>query len=147
MIGALLDRWRDARRRRLWTADQATGRRGEDLAHRFLKRQGYRIVARNYRLSAGDAEADLIAYEGDRLVIVEVKTRESAAYGPPDRAVGPEKQRNLARVARAFSRKAGVPWEQVRCDVVTVVLEKRPVLNLLRDAVDLRGRARGERGS
>lgn len=137
MIGALLDRWRNARRRRVWTADQAAGRRGEDLAHRFLKRQGYTIVARNYRLAAGDAEADLIAREGGRLVVVEVKTRASAAYGPPDRAVGPDKVRHLARVARAYARKAGVPWELVRCDVVTVVLGDRPVLNLLRDAVDL----------
>ena len=59
MIGALLDRLRDARRRKLWTHDQATGRRGEDLAHRYLRKQGFTIVARNYRLAAGDAEADL----------------------------------------------------------------------------------------
>ena len=60
MIGALLDRLRDIRRRKRWTHDQATGRRGEDLAHRYLRKQGFTIVARNYRLAAGDAEADQI---------------------------------------------------------------------------------------
>ena len=57
MIGALLDRLRDVRRRKLWSPDQATGRQGEDLAHRYLRKQGFTIVARNYRLAAGDAEA------------------------------------------------------------------------------------------
>src|SRR5258705_7808937 len=105
MIGAMFDRLRDARRRKLWSADLASGRRGEDLAHRFLRRQGYTIVARNYRLAAGDGEADLIAWEGDTLVIVEVKSRQSDEYGPPERAVGDEKRVHLRRVARAYARK------------------------------------------
>jgi putative endonuclease len=138
LIGALFDRLRHARRRRTWTHDQATGRRGEDLAHRFLQRQGYTVVARNYRLPAGDAEADLIAWDGGTLAIVEVKTRETAAYGPPDRAIGTEKRRSLARLARAYARKTDVPFESVRCDVVTVILTDPPTLNLWRDAVDLR---------
>jgi putative endonuclease len=122
MLGPLLDRLRDRRRRKLWTADQATGRRGEDLAHRFLRRRGFVIVARNYRLAAGDAEADLIARDGDELVIVEVKTRETAEFGPPDRAVGPDKQRALRRVAREYARRSGTPEAQVRFDVVAITL-------------------------
>src|SRR5438874_210725 len=100
MIGPVLDKLRDLRRKRLLTAGQAMGRRGEDLAHRYLRRQGYTIVARNYRLAAGDAEADLIARQGDDMVIVEVKTRATGEYGPPDRAIGPDKQRHLLRIAR-----------------------------------------------
>lgn len=137
MIGALLDRLRHARRRRNWSLDQATGRRGEDLAHRFLQRHGYRIVARNYRLPSGGAEADLIAWDGATLAIVEVKTRETAEYGPPDRAIDAQKRRSLARLARAWARKADVPFETVRCDVVTVILSDPPALSLWRDAVDL----------
>ena len=134
MIGVILDRLRHARRRRTWDHDLAAGRRGEDLAHRFLRREGFVIVARNYRLSSGEAEADLIAREGEDLVIVEVKTRESAEYGPPERAVNPEKQRHLIRVAREYARKTNTPWERVRFDVVSIVLAERPAITLLRGA-------------
>jgi putative endonuclease len=126
MIGTALDWLRHTRRKRVMSADLALGRRGEDLAHRFLRRQGFTIVARNYRLAAGDAEADLIAREGEDLVIVEVKTRKSAEHGPPERAVGPEKQRHLVRVAREYARKTDTAWERIRFDVVTVVMGDRP---------------------
>src|SRR5580658_7705271 len=122
MILTALDWLRQARRRKIWSATQATGRRGEDLAHRFLRRQGFVIVARNYRLGSGDAEADLIAREGETLVVVEVKTRESGEYGPPDRAIGEEKFRHMLRVAREYAAKTSTPWERVRFDVVTVLL-------------------------
>src|SRR5271154_6494508 len=102
VVGTFFDWLRHRKRRHVWTPDLATGRRGEDLAHRFLRRQGFTIVARNYRLSAGDAEADLIAWEGGDLVIVEVKSRQTGDYGPPERAVGAEKQAHLFRVAREY---------------------------------------------
>ncbi len=132
MIGTLSDWLRHVRRRRVWSADLAAGRRGEDLAHRFLRRQGFTIVARNYRLAAGDAEADIIAWEGDRLVFVEVKSRETARYGPPERAIGAEKRAHLLRVAREYTRKTETPWERVRFDVVTVILTGPPQLTLIR---------------
>src|ERR1700674_3832276 len=117
-LATTLDWLRDVRRRRLWSADLAAGRRGEDLAHRFLRRQGVVIVARNYRLASGGAEADLIAWEGGLLAIVEVKSRETDAFGPPDRAIGEEKLRHMLRVAREYAARANVPWERVRFDVV-----------------------------
>jgi putative endonuclease len=134
MIGAVLDRLRDVRRRRTWAHDLAAGRRGEDLAHRYLRREGFIIVARNYRLSSGEAEADLIAREGENLVIVEVKTRGNAEYGAPERAVGPEKQRHLIRVAREYARKTDTSWESVRFDVVSIVMSEPIAIALLRDA-------------
>jgi putative endonuclease len=118
----------------VWSADLATGRRGEDLAHRFLRKRGFTIVARNYRLASGDAEADIIAIEGDDLVIVEVKSRTSAEFGPPDRAIGEEKRAHLARVARAYAKKTETPWEQVRFDMVTVILKNPPEIEHHRDA-------------
>jgi putative endonuclease len=133
MLSAL-DSLRDARRRRLWDRDKASGRRGEDLAHRFLRKQGYIIVARNYRLSSGDAEADLIARDGEDLVIVEVKTRATDEYGPPEQAVNPEKRRHLMRVAREYARKTGTPWERVRFDIVSIVLRQPPEIALLKAA-------------
>jgi len=137
MLGVFFDWMRYLARRRRWTPTLALGRRGEDLAHRFLRRQGYTIVARNYRLPAGDGEADLIAWEGDTLVIVEVKARQSDEFGPPDRAVGDDKRAHLRRLARAYARKTDTPWEQVRCDVVTVVFEGGPRLQLVRNAFNI----------
>jgi putative endonuclease len=134
MIGEFFDWLRDVRRRRAWSADLATGRRGEDLAHRFLRKRGFTIVARNYRLASGDAEADIIAIEGDDLVIVEVKARSSAEFGPPDRAIGEEKRAHLVRVARAYAKKTETPWEQVRFDMVTVILKSPPEIEHYRDA-------------
>jgi len=128
MIGTMLDRLRHAR---LHNA----GRRGEDLAHRFLRRQNFTIVARNYRLGSGDAEADLIAWEGETLAIVEVKSRETGEYGPPERAIGEEKRRHLLRVARAYARKIDLPWERVRFDVVAVILSEPPEIKLYRSAL------------
>src|SRR5690242_3764187 len=123
MIGRILDALRHARRRKQWSPTAANGRRGEDLAHRFLRRQGYIIVARNYRVPGGGPEADLLAWDGETLAVIEVKSRESGEYGPPERAIGPEKFDQMLRVAREFSSKNGTPWERVRFDVVTVVFK------------------------
>jgi putative endonuclease len=135
VIGTFFDWLRDRKRRRVWAPDLANGRRGEDLAHRFLRRRGFIVVARNYRLAAGDAEADLIARDGDDLVIVEVKSRASEEYGPPERAIGEEKRRHLLRVAREYARKSGTPWENVRFDIVTVLFTTPPKIELFRDAL------------
>lgn len=131
MLRSLLDHARHVARKRQWKADLATGRRGEDLAHRYLQRKGFTIVARNYRLSAGDAEADVIGWQGEELVFVEVKTRKSGDYGPPDRAVGEEKRRHLRRVAREYTRKTSTPWDRVRFDVVNVILADPPEVEWL----------------
>jgi putative endonuclease len=128
VIGAFLDSLRQARLRKSKESAQAAGRRGEDLAHRYLQRKGFVIVARNYRLPSGDGEADVIAWDGDTLVFVEVKSRESADYGPPDRAIGPEKLNHMVRVARAYARKTDTPWDRIRFDVISVLLINPPAI-------------------
>ncbi len=132
----LADRLRHlARRRRGIDPDIAAGRRGEDLAHRFLRRQGFTIVARNYRpRSAGAGEVDLIAWERDRLAFVEVKSRATDEFGTPDRAVDAEKQRHIERAAREYTRRARVDWRLVRFDIVSILLSRPPKIELLRDA-------------
>ncbi|MGA3201692.1 MAG: YraN family protein [Bryobacteraceae bacterium] len=122
-------------RKRRWTPTLALGRRGEDLAHRFLRARGFVIVARNYRLSSGDAEADLIAWEGETLVFVEVKSRETADFGPPERAIGDEKRNHLLRIAREYTRKTQTHWDRIRFDVVSVIMTKPPAIELFRDAL------------
>ncbi len=116
------DRLRHRRRQQIWEPDRATGRLGEDLAHRHLRRRGYVIVARNYRARSGVAELDLIAWEGDVLVFVEVKTRSTGEFGAPERAIDPVKRQHLFRAASEYCRRAQVSWEQVRFDAVTVTL-------------------------
>ena len=104
----------------------ALGARGEDLAHRYLQRRGFRIVARNYRAAHARGEIDLIAWDRDRLVFVEVKSRESESFSAPDRNIGPEKRRALFRAAREYARRADVPFDQARFDLVSVVFEPAP---------------------
>jgi len=127
-------------RRRRWIATQALGRRGEDLAHRYLRKIGFIIVARNYRLSSGDGECDIVAWEGETLVFVEVKSRETADFGPPERAISEEKRTHLLRIAREYTRKTETAWEQIRFDVVSVVMTNPPAIELYRGALSTRSR-------
>jgi putative endonuclease len=132
MIREALDKLRHLKRSGTWTAPLAAGRRGEDLAHRFLQRQGYVVVARNYRLASGEAEADIVAWDHKILAVVEVKSREREDFGPPERAIGPEKRAHMLRVAREFAARSDLPAERVRLDVVTVLLTHPPRIALYR---------------
>jgi putative endonuclease len=100
---------------------------GEDMAHRYLRGRGCTVVARNYRPPSGHGEIDLVVWHGEKLVFVEVKTRDTAEFGEPERAVDAEKQRHLTLVARNYARRVNVEWERVRFDVVAVVLSPRRV--------------------
>ena len=133
----LADRLRDRARRRSWSADMATGRRGEDMAHRLLQRHGYRVVARNWRPPEGRGEIDLVAWDGPTLAFIEVKTRATTEYGSPDRAVDRPKESRIATAARIYARRAGIPAERLRFDLVNVVLGVPPTLELIRDAFRL----------
>jgi len=130
----LTDRLRHRARMRRAPIDLARGRHGEDLAHRFLRRQGYTIVARNFRPRNGAGEIDLVAWESDYLVFVEVKARATDQFGTPDRAVDSEKQGYLERAAREYARRAEAEWEHVRFDIVSILLTEPPEVELLRDA-------------
>ena len=131
-MSGLLYRAGDALRRVARPADH--GRIGEDLAHRYLRRNGCTIVSRNYRPRSGGGEIDLVAWQGETLVFVEVKTRASAEFGAPERAVDLEKERFLRHAARDFARRAGVEWNRVRFDIVSVVLSRPPQIEWIRDA-------------
>jgi putative endonuclease len=135
MIRSALDWVRHHWRVKRWDHARAAGRRGEDLAHRFLQRQGFIVVARNYRLASGAGEADLVAWEKDTLAVVEVKSRGSGDFGPPERAIGEEKRAHMLRVARDYAARSGTPWERVRLDVVTVLFTRPPSIALFRGAL------------
>ena len=75
----LADRARDRARRRTWDPDLAAGRRGEDIAHRFLQRAGMTVVARNHRTPTGSGEVDLVAWDDlpkSAAIVVAVSHRE-----------------------------------------------------------------------
>jgi putative endonuclease len=113
-------------------AKDALGRYGEELAVAHLRRQGLTIVARNWRCPAG--ELDVIARDGNALVICEVKTRRSLAYGAPIEAVSPRKLRRLRELALRWLDEQQVHVPEIRFDVIGIVQPAtgRPVLEHLR---------------
>ncbi len=130
----LADALRHRARLRREGPEAAAGKRGEDIAHRYLQRAGIVVVARNYRTANGSSEIDLIGWDKDTLVVVEVKSRESEEFGAPERAMNAEKEQAVIRGAREYARHAEIPFEKVRFDVVSVVLKKPPVVRHVRDA-------------
>ena len=99
---------------------RGVGMRGEELAARHLQQAGLSILARNVRLPAG--EIDLVAQDGDEVVIVEVKTRQGDESTAPDRAVTPAKLARLDRLGEQYVEGAGIPDVSWRVDVVAIVL-------------------------
>ncbi len=95
-----------------------TGRAGEDLAARWYTQHGYRLLARNWRGPSG--EIDLVVGRRRLVVVAEVKTRRSDAFGPAAAAVGPAKQRRLRRLAAEWLATTGVRGVEVRFDVVAI---------------------------
>lgn len=94
------------------------GARAEALAARYLEERGYRVVARNFRCPAG--EADLIARDGDEWVVVEVRARRGGRLGTPEESLDRRKFARLAAVAAWFLARAGRPEDAFRIDLVAV---------------------------
>ncbi|WP_411721019.1 YraN family protein [Mycetocola sp.] len=95
------------------------GRRGEDLAARFLEDAGYRVVERNWRCRQG--EIDIIASKEDTLVFVEVKTRSGLAFGHPFEAITATKLARLRVLAAAWCAEHHPRASRIRLDAIAVV--------------------------
>ena len=109
------------------------GRRGERAAEKYLRHNGYRIVARNFR--AAGAEIDLVAMDGETLVFVEVKTRRSRIAGAPEEAVDERKQTRMRRAAEVFARRYRADEVEMRFDIAAVDASGRRLeIELLRNA-------------
>lgn len=106
------------------TTKQTTGSHGEEIACQYLKKQGYQILERNYRIRGG--EIDIVAREGQTLVFVEVKTRWSYEYGPPAEAMTPWKIKYLLKTARFYVQKIGWGDREYRLDFVGVDFTQDP---------------------
>jgi len=118
------------------------GQLGESYAAAYLDQLGYRLVAANFTLPVGrnlrgaivNAEIDLIGYDGDTLCFVEVKTRASDWFAPPQVNVDRRKQRQITRAARVYRQMLGLEDEPHRFDVVTVIMnDTTPKIELLRN--------------
>jgi len=95
------------------------GKKGEEMAQQFLAKKGYKIVATNWRF--GNDEVDIIAAYKSFLVVVEVKTRRTNAFGEPEEFVTKQKQRFLIRATNAYIEKNDIQ-EEVRFDIVSVIV-------------------------
>ncbi len=120
-----------------------TGQRGEDEAFFWLRGLGYTVVARRWRAERLRGDLDLVAWDGDTLVIFEVKTITAAgrneAFAPAERQVDSDKQRMLHRMAAAYRRQMPERWRDrftTRFDVVSVYLQpgRAPSFEHFRDA-------------
>jgi putative endonuclease len=114
-------------------ARRTLGDRGEDLAAAALKKQGYKILARNYITPLG--EIDLVARQGKTVVFVEVKTRTGHGYGSPQEAVHPAKQARLRRLAEYYLKQQRLQSAPVRFDVVGIIIaDEGPQVEIIQDA-------------
>ena len=102
-------------------ARRGTGRLGEALAAEALVRRGWQIVATNWRCAVG--EIDLIARDGEWLVLVEVRARHGHRFGTPEESVDRHKRERLATLGELYVQETGWsgPW---RIDVVAVELDR-----------------------
>jgi len=108
------------------------GQFGEELAARFLRRNGYRLILANFKAPVGrnrrDAivtgEIDLIAMHDNVLCFVEVKTRSSDEFAAPIAAVDLRKQRQITRTARVYRKIFRLREISFRYDVISIVLVK-----------------------
>src|SRR5262245_48390561 len=109
------------------------GRKGEQLAVRFLERVGLRLVAANFRVPIGrnirgatvNAEIDLVALDDTTLCFIEVKTRSSSDFARPEEAVNLRKQRQIIRAAKKYRKIFRLNYVNFRYDVISIVLHQK----------------------
>jgi putative endonuclease len=112
-----------------------TGKKGEDIAARYLKENGYRIIECNYRCPLG--EIDIIAKDKNTIVFVEVKCRRSEKFGAPQLSVGKNKQKKLSKVCLYYLKDKRLLDQNARFDVVAVkILLSGTYIKLIKNAFE-----------
>jgi len=116
--------------------NQEIGRHGEDLAFDYVRQAGMLVLDRNWRPHGADVrgELDIIARDGDELVVVEVKTRRSIAYGTPAEAITRRKIRALRSLTLAWLDQRSIHAPNIRFDVISIIIPPagQPVIEHLR---------------
>ncbi len=127
--------------RQRYFPQKTLGQLGEAAALKYLRRQGYKILARGDRIGRG--ELDLVALDGRTIVFVEVKTRASNDAGQPAEAVDRDKQRRLTQLAVTFLKRYGLLEYSARFDVIGITWpagQSRPMIEHLQNAFEALGR-------
>ena len=101
---------------------KTTGDIGERLAGKYAKKQGMKIIEKNFRALRG--EIDIIAVEGDQLVFIEVKTNKEGNQVPPENRVNISKQKQIGKVAQMYLQQSGKTGMDCRFDVIGVILSE-----------------------
>ncbi len=122
------------------TDTSAVGQLGEALAAKYLLENGYRLVMTNFKVPIGrntngaqvTGEIDIIAFDGETLCYIEVKTRSSSEFAGPLAAVTLRKQRQITRTARVYRRTFGISDIEQRFDVVTILMDEPPQIELIK---------------
>ena len=142
MKSEILSTWRE--RLRHWLAQlrppKSLGRRGEDAAAQYVRRLGYKIVARGERDRLG--ELDLVAVDRPTVVFVEVRTRTSQTAGHPVETVDTDKQRRLTRLALGYLKRHGLLEYSARFDIVAITWpagQRQPVIEHFKNAFECVG--------
>lgn len=99
------------------------GKIGEDIAVKHLQERGYFILHRNWR--SGHKELDIVARDGEELVVVEVKTRRNNLYGNPEDAIDDRKIRKIVSATDSYVRKYRVDLS-IRFDIITIIGQEEP---------------------
>lgn len=114
-------------------SNQSTGKFGEDLVCSHLKKNGYRILERNFRFRLG--EIDIIASKKGHTAFVEVKTRNSDLFGTPAEAVGARKQKSIILAAHRYIAQNGKADENYTFDVAEVrIKDGIPTIHYIENA-------------
>ena len=115
---------------------QQLGEKGEAIAVRQLKKNGYKIIETNYLTKLG--EIDIIAKDKDTIVFVEVKARRSVHFGSPKEAVSAQKQKKISMVALYYLKTTNQITAKARFDVVAVNLNRdKPRVEIIKNAFEL----------
>ena len=131
----VVQRWRER-----FFPRKTLGQRGEAAAARYLRRRGYKVLARSDHFGPG--ELDLVMLDRRTIVFVEVKTRESHAAGHPAEAVDERKQRRLTRLAVTFLKRHRLLEYPARFDVVAITWptdRRRPEIEHIENAFEAVG--------
>lgn len=112
------------------------GKKAEESAAIFLKENGYRVLARNYRTRLG--EIDIIALDQGTYCFIEVKARSSERFGLPQEALLRRKQRQISKAALIYLKENNLLEKRARFDVVSLIYQEGvPKLDLIKNAFEL----------
>ena len=112
---------KQSQKERMVNERKKLGNRGEKIAAKLLRKQGYRIIEKNYHSRLG--EIDIVAKEDESIVFVEVKTRCSTDFGLPEEALSYDKRRRLSKLALGYLAHRRIKDTNCRFDVVSILMD------------------------